>query len=207
MATRIRNSQGALERIEFDAEEFAELLAVSPDDLASWRRALAPFRYDGQRPIYAVSSREELKLARKRAQILRTGMGEKALAEIERRGLLAAYAALALDCPPGLTAHVWRSYGVVVFMQARYGVKIGAEELAKRAHIDVEMAHKHLRLLQALGYLRSVLPGEQVKQGSLTYIADKPEWLHQGLPRAWRGAEEEDEEEDEEEEGEGVLRE
>ena len=125
-------------------------------------------------------------------------MSEKALANIEAQNVLNAYAALAEDCPAGLTVHVWRSYGLVVLMQARHGVMIGAEELAQRARLSqmdpgtgkrvlgVGVARKHLRLLQALGYLKDIHAGEQVKQGERVYVAEKPEWLHQGLPQAWR---------------------
>jgi hypothetical protein len=98
-------------------------------------------------------------------------MSEKAALTVERSGYLDAYAALAEDCPSGLTAHVWRSYALVVMVQNRFQVKIGPHELAERANLrDDDMAEKHLRLLMALGYLKD--RGEA--------------WEHKGLPLAWR---------------------
>lgn len=174
-------------RIEIPAKEMAEsVLGVEVESLAKWKKAIPPARGEGENAIYAVKSRKELQLYKKRAALLRTQMTEQAVFNVERAGLLDAYAALAEDCPAGITAHMWRSYGLVVLMQARYGKMIGAEELARRAGMvkidengeelpDVEMAAKHLRVLNALGYLTK---GQGEWEG---------QWQHQGLPKAWRG--------------------
>lgn len=186
MARYLRDKKtGQLLRIEVPAREMAEkVLGVELEDLARWTKAIPPLRGEGEDAIYTVRSRDELDVLRKRAKLLRTNMNEKAVANVEKAGLLDAYADLAEDCPPGITAHVWRSYGVVVLMQVRYNRMIGAEELAERAGLkrreggklvpDVEMAEKHLRLLTRLGHLT---PSEEGR------------WEHQGLPKGWVGGE------------------
>ena len=207
MPLRVPNKDGGVAYVEFSLAEMAEALGIherdvdvdiDPEDLASWSLAIpAAEQRDGQ-PFYRVLAKGDLDLMRKRALILRTGLSEKALKAIEKEGVLDAYAALALDCPQGLTAHVWRSYALVVLMQIRHGVKIDAEELANRARLaqrdpatgkevlGVELAKKHLRLLQALGYLKSVEAGDPVRVGDKTTPANEGRWEHRGLPRAWR---------------------
>jgi hypothetical protein len=115
-------------------------------------------------------------------------MSEQAVANIEEAGLLDAYAALAEDCPQGLTVHVWRSYALVVLMQVRYGKMIGVKELAERAKLvsidpesgeakpDLKMAQKHLRLLQSVD-------GGWLKIGTDKWTG---QWEHRGLPQSWR---------------------
>lgn len=166
----------------FHLAELAALLEVDPEQLAGWQRLLPPTKRTPDDLIYVLESPAQLALWRKRALVLRTQMTQDAVASIEQAGLLDAYAGLALDCPPGLTAHVWRSYAVVVAMQSRYNHKLGARDLAERAKLKerdesgrivpgLEMARRHLRLLQALGYLKDA--GER--------------WEHRGLPSAWQG--------------------
>ena len=186
MARFLRHAKtGKLVRIEIPAREMAEkVLGVELERLLEWKSLIPPARGEGEDAVYAVRTREELATLRKRAALLRTNMNEKAVAAVEEAGLLDAYAALAEDCPPGITAHVWRSYGLIVLMQVRYGKKIGAEELARRANLvkldengkpvpDVETAAKHIRLLVALGYLAE----------------EDGRWKHQGLPKSWVGSE------------------
>jgi len=174
-------------KIEIPAKEMAEsVLGVELESLAGWTKVIPPDRGSGADAIYAVKKPEDLNLLKKRAALLRTQMTETAVKNVEKEGLLDAYSALAEDCPPGITAHVWRSYGLVVLMQIRYGKMIGADELARRAGMiriesgkeipDVEMAAKHLRLLNALGFLEK---GRGDWDG---------QWQHQGLPKAWRGS-------------------
>jgi len=207
MPRRVPNKSGGIAYVEFSLAEMAEALGiherdvdvdVDPDDLATWSAAIPPAEQRDGQPVYRVRAKNDLDLMRKRALILRTGMSEKALTAIEKEGVLDAYAALALDCPQGLTAHVWRSYALVVLMQVRHGVKIDGEELAKRARLaqrdplsgeevlGVDLAKKHLRLLQALGYLKSVEAGDPVRVGDKTTPASEGRWEHKGLPRAWR---------------------
>jgi hypothetical protein len=198
MARRLRNADGKVVRIELSAEEMAQALDIVPNVdpsapspakvLAGWAPVVAPLRQEADgTPVYGFSSASELSLLKKRAALLRTQMSPQAVANVEKQGLLDAYAALATDCPPGITAHVWRSYGVVVTMQIRYSQKIDAEELAQRAGLTdvdpstgkrvlgVKTADRHMRLLDALGYLR---------QGTGRW---EGQWLHNGLPEAWRG--------------------
>lgn len=185
MAKRLRdNKTGKIAAIEFSAAEMAEVLAVEPDDLASWGEAFPPHSGRGEDALYRVYTMDELATWRKRAAVLRTRMSEKAVANVEEAGLLDSYAALAEDCPAGVTAQVWRSYGLIVLMQSRYGQMIGPEELAERANlteinpdsgkteISESLAAKHIRLLQALNLITEI----------------EGRWEHQGLPKSWRGA-------------------
>jgi hypothetical protein len=207
MPQRVQGKDGRVAYVEFTLDEMAKALSIEQpglsaeidkEELETWRQAIPPAREQDGQPVYTIRSKSELELLRKRAMILRTGMSERALKNIEQEGVLDAYAALAADCPQGLTAHVWRSYGLVVLMQVRHSVKIDAEELAKRARLaerdpktgkevlGVDMARKHLRLLQALGYLKNIEQGDPVRVGDKTVPAPDARWEHLGLPRAWQ---------------------
>ena len=201
MARRLRDKNGKVVRIELTATEMAQTLGlIDPDreqaqasapetpeqTLASWKQVIPPLRTDNGALVYGFHSPQELGLFKKRAALLRTRMSPKAVANIEKKNLLDAYAALAEDCPRGITAHVWRSYGLVVLMQIRYGQMLDAAELAKRAGLTdvdetgkrtlgVQTADRHLRLLKALGYLEE---GAGKWEG---------QWKHRGLPESWRG--------------------
>ena len=201
MARRLRDKTGKVVRIELSASEMAQTLGIeqkavvgdgsdapTPEQtLASWNTVIPPLRRDNNELVYGFSSAQELSLLKKRAALLRTQMKPEAVANVETQGLLDAYAALAEDCPEGITAHVWRSYGLVVLMQMRYGQKLDAKELAKRAGLTdvdpttgkrvlgVKTAERHLRLLDALGYL---VEGAGKWEG---------QWQHRGLPQSWRG--------------------
>lgn len=169
---------GKVERIEMDGEGLCRLLEIEEEDLLRWETVFPStsglwILGDGE-----LDAKRELALWKKRVKLLRTQMTPQAVMNVEDAGLLDAYAALSEDCPEGLTAHVWRSYGAVVFMQVRENSKIGPNELALRARLekiapggklepDVEMAAKHLRLLVAQGLLRD----------------DGERWEHQGLPK------------------------
>jgi hypothetical protein len=152
---------------------------------------------DQGEPVYRITNAADLKLWQKRAILLQTGMGESAVTSVEKGGRLDGYVALAEDCPDGITAHIWRSYAVVVLMQVSHGLKLTAEDLARRAGLvdmdeegnailGVETARKHLRLLQALGYLQSVEVGDTVRIGARNEKATYAHWLHKGLPKAWQ---------------------
>lgn len=116
-------------------------------------------------------------------------MTPQALLNAIDAGLLDSYAQLSEDCPAGITAHVWRSYGLIVFMQLKYKRMIDAKELAERAGLtdidpltgklvtSVATAERHLRLLQALGLLEVMHDDGKAWSG---------QWRHQGLPKAWQ---------------------
>jgi DNA-binding transcriptional MerR regulator len=175
-----RLTQGKVEQVEFTPAELAELFSVTADQLESWQE-LIPAAADG---VYRYASADDFRRIRHRVLVLATGMTTKAVEAVEAEGLLAAYAALARDCPSGVTAHVWRSYAIVVLMQTKQQRMIDAEELAVRARLmeqdpisgelvpSVAEARKHLKLLQATNQL--VHTGMQ--------------WQHQGLPLCMRGA-------------------
>lgn len=171
----------AIVRIEMEEKELAHYLGISTDQLEKWQRS-----FPSEDGVWSFRSQETLKSWKDKAALLRTNMSEKAVENVEQAGLLRAYADLAQDCPEGITAHVWRSYGIVVLMQNRYGKTIGPEELARRANLqtqdekgkgvpDVEMARKHLRLLIARGLLSE---GQGDWEGR---------WEHQGLPECFQG--------------------
>jgi hypothetical protein len=200
MARRLRNAAGEIVRIEVDAIEMAQMLGITDtkdsdgrvtetaaDTLARWGKVIPALRVDDGTAVYGFASVKELNQIKKRAALLRTQMSETAVQNIEAKGLLDAYAALAEDCPPGITAHVWRSYGLIVLMQIRYGQMLDANELAQRAGlteadretgervVGVATAERHIRLLRALGYL---------EEGTGRW---EGQWQHKGLPAAWRG--------------------
>lgn len=172
-------TRGRVEAVELSVDELASLLHVTGDQLRLWQGLVPPDR-DGR---YRFAGPEDFRRARQRIAVLATGMPEQAVRAVEEEGLLSAYTALARDCPEGVTAHVWRSYAIVVLMQSRHRKMIDAEELAVRArlmeedaltgelHPSVDTAKKHLRLLQAIGKLRHT--GMQ--------------WEHDGLPLCMRG--------------------
>jgi hypothetical protein len=164
--------------------ELARYLGASEEQLRVWEETFPPDPDNSDQ--WSFGSEEELKVWRQRAALLRTNMSARAVRNVEEAGLLQAYADLAEDCPEGITAHVWRSYGIVVLMQTRYGKTIGPAELARRANLqrlgkdgkqepDEDMARKHLRLLIARGLL---------DEGSGDWSG---RWEHQGLPKCFQG--------------------
>jgi hypothetical protein len=183
MAKKFRHPEtGAIIRIELTAQELAErVLHIDLEQLVSWQSVIKPKHGKGEKAVYSIDQENDLKKIKNLVALLKTGMTPTAVKNVEKAGFLPAYAALAEDCPEGLTVHVWRSYALVVLMQIRYGKMITAKELAERGKIvkkvdgkivsDVAMAEKHLRLLQGLKYLEANL--------------DEGRWEHQGLPQSW----------------------
>lgn len=183
MAQRLRNKEGVIVALELDTQEMAHILGVTEEDLTSWSKAIPPYAQAKGSLVYRVRNIDELNHIKKRVMLLRTRMSEETVKGVEEAGLLDAYASLATDCPAGITAHVWRSYALIVLMQIRYGKMIDEQELAERAglinaegKLDVEMAKKHIRLLCGIHKLRV---GKDKWEG---------QWEHDGLPEAWRGA-------------------
>jgi hypothetical protein len=160
-----------------DEEGMVKILGASPEELQEWSKTFPQkdgVWVFGETPEGA---QKEISDGRKKIALLRTNMTEKSVSNVAEAGLLDAYAALAEDCPDGITAHVWRSYGAIVFLQVKQNEKIGPHELALRAKLeklvpggkvepDTETAAKHIRLLLAKGLLRD--EGER--------------WGHEGLP-------------------------
>jgi hypothetical protein len=189
MARRLRDKSGAIVAIELTDKEMSQALDIELEDLRAWTNAIPVYARSGENTLYRVHDVKELNHLKKRVALLRTRMSEKAVANVEEAGLLDSYAALAEDCPKGLTAHVWRSYALVVLMQVRYGKMIDVQELAERAGLvtvdkesgeprpDISMAAKHLRLLQSVD-------GGYLKVGTDKWSG---QWEHQGLPKSWRG--------------------
>jgi hypothetical protein len=201
MMRKLLDPAGKVTAVEYTIEEVSQLLGVDPDQLREWSASIIPSSKDEEgKPLYRVASASQLKLWQKRAVILATGMSEQSLAQVEESGRLDSYAALAEDAPDGISAHIWRSYALVVLMQAKYSLKLTAEDLAKRAGLvdtnetgktvlGVETAKKHLRFLQALGYLQSVEIGDVIRVSGRNEKATYAHWIHKGLPKAWQGQE------------------
>jgi len=195
MVRRLRDKNGAIVAIELTAAEMAQTLGVPVEDLVQWTTLVPPHSGVAEAAIYRVASVKEVNHLKKRVALLKTRMSEEAVANVEEAGLLDSYAALAEDCPEGITAHVWRSYALVVLMQVRYGKMIDAKELAERAGLtevdpntgklrpSVDMARKHLRLLQSVGPVGDT--GTYLKVGTGPW---EGQWEHKGLPKSWRGA-------------------
>lgn len=166
MARRAVNADGLIELVELRPEELAKLLDVTTDKLEAWR-ALVPVETDeAGLPVYRFSKQSQLRLVRQRVAVLKTRMSVEAVRNVEADDKLAAYAALAVDCPEGITAHVYRSFLVLILVQQKTGLMLDAEGLALRANLleidpasgnprpSPSLARKHLRLLQAIGLLR-----------------------------------------------------
>jgi len=183
MARRILDERGRVQYVELAGEEMARLCGVDVEQLQSWSELVPPHAGAGADAVYRYRSEDDLRLARQRAAVLRTRMSIEAVRNVEAEGRLAAYAALAQDCPEGITAHVYRSYLIVCLMQQQHDIMLDAEALAGRAGLNEyepltdrvepspELARKHLRLLQAVGLLRNA--GDR--------------WEFSGLPAAARG--------------------
>lgn len=167
MARRVVDKKtGKVRLVELTQVELAQTFGVTAEDLERWSE-LIPSETEGGRRLYRYHSEDELRLARERAQVLSTRMSPEAVRNIEADGRLSAYAALAAECPPGITAHVYRSFVVVFLVQYKTGLMLDAEGLAIRAGLNErdpvsgevqpspELARKHLRLLQAVGLLRN----------------------------------------------------
>lgn len=167
MARRVVDRKsGRVQLVELDRAELASAFGVAEDDLARWAELIPAEQVEG-RHLYRYQSEDELRLARERAQVLSTRMSVEAVRNIEADGRLSAYAALAAECPEGITAHVYRSFVVVFLVQYKTGLMLDAEGLAIRAGLNErdpatgeiqpspELARKHLRLLQAVGLLRN----------------------------------------------------
>jgi hypothetical protein len=183
---RLERKQGVVVSAEFTPKELADFFSVSEEELFSWKELIPPSERDGK-TIYIAKSAEEWKLWQQRGKVLATKMPTKAVQGVEEEGVLPFYAELAEDCPDGLTAEVWRSYGIIVLMQHRYNKMIGPVELAQRGHLvrvdehgneelNLEIAKKHMRLLTGLGLLRAGREGSQWEG----------QWEHDGPPEAFR---------------------
>lgn len=183
MARRVLDDAGRVLYVELGAGEMAKLCACDVAQLAEWTALVPPHSGHGEDAVYRFAGEDDLRLARQRAAVLRTRMSVDAVRNVESEGRLAAYAALASDCPEGITAHVYRSYLIVCLMQQQHQIMLDADALADRAGLNEyepltdriepspELARKHLRLLQAVGLLRNA--GDR--------------WEFSGLPAAARG--------------------
>lgn len=165
MARRALDARGRVRAVEITVPEFAQLMDTSVQKLTEWQELVPAVRGEDGELMYRFTTQEQMRLARQRVAVLKTRMSVAAVRNVEASGRLAAYADLAADCPDGITAHVYRSFLVVVLVQRRTGLMLDAEGLALRAQltetdpdtgearISAAMAHKHLRLLQAVGLL------------------------------------------------------
>jgi DNA-binding transcriptional MerR regulator len=185
VAKRIIHDDGNVS-VEFSADELAALFDLTHQQLHDWAEVLNPLADDIGNTYYRFSARDEMRKIRHRLLILRSGVTIQQLEAIEQSGeqILQGYAAFAQDAPAGISAIVWRTYAIVVYMQVQYSKALTAEELAIHAngHLDdidpltgeikpsAELAAQHLRLLQNVGALRWTGSG----------------WDHIGLPVCMR---------------------
>lgn len=198
MMRRLLDKAGKVKAIEYTLEEISQLLDCAPERLSEWQQLIPPSGTDeAGNPLYQLSSSKDLELWKKRIALLATGMGETSVSQVEEAGQLNAYAALAEDAPEGITAHIWRSYALVVLMQAKHNLTLTPDELARRAGLvdytddgkpvlGVETANKHLRFLTNLGYLKLIKPGVTIRINDRNEKATEMQWLHKGLPKAWQ---------------------
>lgn len=183
MARRVLDDAGRVQYVELAGSEMAKLCGADLEQLVAWEELVPPYAGSGADATYRYADEDALRLARQRAAVLRTRMSIEAVRSVEQEGRLAAYAALASDCPEGITAHVYRSYLIVCLMQQQHDIMLDAQALAERADLNEfepltnrvepspDLARKHLRLLQAVGLLRNA--GDR--------------WEFSGLPAAARG--------------------
>lgn len=166
----VRDEENRVRFMVLFEAELCEKLDIPAGQLREWRELFPP---DGaavhpdretKEPIFKLTV-EHLDRYVKYAKILRTGMSISQVRELERKddlskqagqaaNMLDMYSLLAEECPPGVTAHVLRTYCVVFLYQNRGKKMLLARELARVAGIPEDNAKRHLRYLQAVGALR-----------------------------------------------------
>ncbi len=167
MSTRLRRDQSG--HYTLFESELCDELALAPDQLREWGEMFPPsgsMMHPDRAMLepYFVLDSAQLRQWTHFAKILRTGMAPAQVKELAARDAKAAdrgqrsrfvemYAALAEECPPGITAHCLRSYCTVLLFQNRFGKMLLAKDLASSAGIPESAAKRHLRYLQAVGLL------------------------------------------------------
>lgn len=183
MARRILNDQDQVVAMEFSRAELAQLWKVSEMDLDSWAELVPPTSTgpDGA-PVYHFTREQYQGEVSKLLMILRTRMSVPQVQKIIKEGMLDAYAALAEDCPyeRGITAHVWRSYAIIVHIQEEEGRAIDEHELAWRGRL--------MRRNPATGAVEPS-PSLAAKHISLLHNArmldvEGSKWVHRGMPKS-----------------------
>jgi hypothetical protein len=186
---------GRVKQLLLFEAELCDRLDVTAVELRQWPElfkpsgsAVHPDR-ETREPVFRVTL-EQLDRYQKYVKILKTGMTPKQILGLEERDSKAAeqgkkstfldmYALLAEECPPGITAHVLRTYCVLFLYQNRGKKMLLAKDLAKVAGIPEETAKRHLRWLQ-----RAIDP--QSSDGDrLLQFADNPRrWEFSFVPKA-----------------------
>jgi hypothetical protein len=178
MPRRLTSPDGTAQAL-FTREELMSQLRVSDEQLSEWAELIGP---EGDEYIFDAS---ELRAIAQRVAVLRTGMSVDDVRGVEAAGFLAGYAELAQDAPPGITAHVWRSYAVIVLYQTQQMTALNAYELAEIAQLkevnpltgefeeSPDLAKMHIRLLH----------GMRTEDGEPYLRLRDGTWEHQGLPQ------------------------
>lgn len=185
MPRRVLAPDGSVARLLYTHAELLRLLVIDDERYEQWRELIEHGRHGDMHAF----TPEQLARTVDRVAVLRTGMYVGEVRGIERMGRLRAYADLAQDAPPGITAHVWRSYAVIVMYQTLPDKDkrraLDAYELAEVAQIkemnpltgefeeSPELAKMHLALLH----------GTRMADGARLLHKSGGVWEHQGLPR------------------------
>jgi hypothetical protein len=181
MPRRLLAPDGSVQRVAYTHAELMELLETDHEQFEDWQDLIVHVR-KGDVHLFTP---EQLARTVDRVAILRTGMYVDEVRGIESMGRLRAYADLAKDAPPGITAHVWRTYAVIVLYQtAETPRALDAYELAEVAQIKAmnpltgkfeespELAKMHIALLH----------GTRTADGQRLLHKHGGAWEHQGLP-------------------------
>lgn len=165
----LRDSANKITAMEMFESEMCNQLQITAEQLREWvelfppnGKAVHPER--GREESTFHLSKDQLEQWHKYAKILRTGMTVKQVQELENRdrkareagkkaAFLDMYAALAEECPPGITAHAMRSYCTIFLYQNRGGKMLLSRQLAQVAGIPEGSALRHIKYLQATGLL------------------------------------------------------
>lgn len=191
----IRDKDGRVAHLVLFESELCEKLNVVAGELRQWKEIFPPsgtaVHPDRERPepIYKLTV-AELDRFEKYAKILRTGMSVQQLLELERQDKKAAkagknvnflemYALLADECPPGVTAHILRSYCVLFLYQNRARKMLLSGDLAKVAGISKEMAERHISILMSTAAPVGDKPGPLLK-----FAQNPTRWEFAFVPKA-----------------------
>lgn len=176
MARRTLDNEGNVTHVTYESDtEVLALLEVSPDQYATWKQYLGG-KHKGSQITFTPA---QLKLAHQRAAVLKTGMSIEDVQAVEGRNLMPGYAQLAVDAPAGITAHVWRSYAVVVLYQSKHHKALNAYELAEIAQLqEVNPLTGKLEESPQLAKMHLALLG-----GEKLLVMQDGAWRHHGLPQ------------------------
>jgi hypothetical protein len=178
MPRRVLDRNGNITAVVYTRDELLALFRIDEEQLAEWSELIGP---EGDEYSFEPAM---LQTVADRVAVLKTGMSVDDVRGVEADGYLRGYAELAQDAPAGITAHVWRSYAVIVMYQTEQLTALNAYELAEIAQLkeinpltgkfeeSPALAKMHLRLLQ----------GTHTEDGDKLLMMRDGTWEHHGLP-------------------------